>query len=349
MIESATHPAESPEFLSRLHDGELPADEVAAFESHRSECAACRAAVVEFERALSAYRAAPEAPVASDLSARILKKIRAASPSRRPFGVMFGIDIRWAGALVAALLVVIIGAPVFSRRPATRPPASPVSSAPIPAYVLDEEDERLAPAPPAPRSAEIRAAPNAEAPAAPAKPAPARRDEPAFSAGPPPGERENAASEQDGAVAAAPPAPLLEAQSSRADAKKRVSTDLRARRQTASAPAAGEAGIASSAELPPAVRLAIWSIDGYGQPPELAKTPSDERLAALKGQEFVLVVESGGRVRAVEKRRSEQKVAKDKSAAVAEAPASSESAEVILQELVFHPGDRSRRLTVAVE
>jgi anti-sigma factor RsiW len=348
MIESAIHPAESPEFLSRLHDGELPEDEAAAFESHRSECNVCRAAVVEFERALFAYRAAPEAPVASDLSARILKKIRAASPSRRPFGVTFGIDIRWAGALVAALLVVIIGAPVFSRRPVSRPPASPVSSAPIPAYVLDAEDERPAPAPPAP-SAEIRVAPKAEAPAAPAKPAPARRDEPAFSAAPPPGERENAASEQDDAVTAAPPAPLPEAQSSRADAQKEASTDPSARRLAASAPAGKEAGAASSAEPPPAVRLTIWSIDGHGQAPELAKTPPDERLAALKGQQFVLVVESGGRVRAVEKPRSEQKVAKDKSAADAEAPASSESAEVILRELVFRPGDRSRRLTVAVE
>ena len=122
MIETLSHPAQSAEFLSRRHDGELAADEAAAFEAHRLECAECQASVAEFENALAAYRSAPVPPHASDLSARILRKIRATSPSRRPFGVMFGIDVRWAGALAAALLVVIIGAPVFSRREMARRP-----------------------------------------------------------------------------------------------------------------------------------------------------------------------------------------------------------------------------------
>ena len=103
MISTETHPAESVEFLSRLHDGDLGPAEAAAFESHRAECADCRASVAVFERALSAYREAPVSPVSSDLSARILRKIRATTPSRRPFGVTFGIDVRWAGVLAAAI------------------------------------------------------------------------------------------------------------------------------------------------------------------------------------------------------------------------------------------------------
>ena len=153
MIETLSHPAQSAEFLSRRHDGELAAEEAAAFEAHRLECAECQASVAEFENALAAYRSAPVPPHASDLSARILRKIRATSPSRRPFGVMFGIDVRWAGALAAALLVVIIGAPVFSRREMRVEPATAAErpSSPIPAYVLDAEEER-----PAEKSAEIR-------------------------------------------------------------------------------------------------------------------------------------------------------------------------------------------------
>ena len=163
MIETLSHPAQSAEFLSRRHDGELAADEAAAFEAHRLECAECPASVAEFEDALAAYRSAPVTPHASDLSARILRKIRATSPSRRPFGVMFGIDVRWAGALAAALLVVIIGAPVFSRREMRAPEtaAERPASAPIPAYVLDAEEER-----PSEKSAELRSRSSPERPPA---------------------------------------------------------------------------------------------------------------------------------------------------------------------------------------
>ena len=36
------HPASSVEFLSRLHDGEVPEDEKIAFEEHRQSCDDCR-------------------------------------------------------------------------------------------------------------------------------------------------------------------------------------------------------------------------------------------------------------------------------------------------------------------
>ena len=48
-----SHPGRSVEFLSRLHDGELDAAERARFESHRSHCAECRRAALEFEDALA--------------------------------------------------------------------------------------------------------------------------------------------------------------------------------------------------------------------------------------------------------------------------------------------------------
>ena len=41
---AGSHPARSPEFLSRLHDGELSPAERAHFESHRAHCAECRGA-----------------------------------------------------------------------------------------------------------------------------------------------------------------------------------------------------------------------------------------------------------------------------------------------------------------
>ena len=349
MSATALHPAASSEFLSRLHDGELAPAEAAAFESHRSECAECRASVAEFERALSAYREASVAPAASDLSTRILRKIRATSPSRRPFGVMFGIDVRWAGLLTAAILVVIIGAPVFSRRTTVQAPPRPASG-PIPAYVLDAGEERAAgsAAAPAPPRAEVRAAPKPEAPAAKTLPRePARKEEPAFAAAPPDGARDNAAAAKEAPEIPAPPAPLAGSQLTSADAKE-AAASLRARGQTASAPVGGEGRAAGSAEGSPSVRLTIQAIDGQGTAPDLVDSPSDERLAALRGREFVLLVESGGRVRAVETRPTENKLVKDKAADAVAAPAPPDTADVVLRELVFHPGDRSRRLAVAV-
>ncbi len=161
------HPAESVEFLSRLHDRELSPAEAREFEAHRESCASCRQAVEDYERSLRAFRASPTSAPASDLSARILRKIREQSPSRRPFGVTFGIDIRWAGVLAAALLVVLIAPALFHREekrlaPA-QPPASPEA---FPAYLLEEKTTtatkdsggKVAPAPPA-------SAPANEAPA----------------------------------------------------------------------------------------------------------------------------------------------------------------------------------------
>jgi anti-sigma factor RsiW len=375
MIATLSHPAQSAEFLSRLHDGELDPAEAAAFESHRGECSECEAAVADFERALAAYRAAPVSPHASDLSARILRKIRATSPSRRPFGVMFGIDLRWAGALAAALLVVIIGAPVFSRRdykPSVATPASPApAGAPIPAYVLDAEEER-----PAEKRADSREAPRPAAPksnAPPSRPAAgtdasasrdlfesrpegtrqtddARHDEIAAANADKPDQmaatRESAASPTPAdrsLFAAAPPAETKEQPPS-----------LNARRRSAAAPVGGEAGAADEPAGPVVVKLMIQPVDGEGEAPEVVATPSDDRLAALRGRRYLLVVEAGGRVVAVEERPAGGKLAKDAKEKVEEADAQRSAqmhslAETLLRELVFQPSDRARRLVVAIQ
>jgi len=374
MIETRSHPAQSAEFLSKRHDGELAADEAAAFEAHRLECAECQASVAEFENALAAYRSAPVPPHASDLSARILRKIRATSPSRRPFGVMFGIDVRWAGALAAALLVVIIGAPVFSRREVRVGPATEADrlSSPIPAYVLDAEEER-----PAEKSAELRSAP-----AKPAAPAPkSEAGRPPTSAGVatsttrdlydsrPPTEdaRESDDARRDqiasanadkadqpaaeGRAVPEPPAPSLYA-AAPAETKEELSRSNGARKRSASAPVGGEAGAGASAdEAQTVVRLTIHPVDGEGEPPDVVQTPSDERLAVFRGRKYLLVVESGGRVVAVAERPTGGKLAKDKAReADPQTAARIQSlADTVLRELAFQPGDRPRRLVVDIQ
>ncbi len=359
MISTETHPADSTDFLSRLHDGDLEPGESAAFESHRAGCAACRASVAAFERALSAYRDAPVPPVASDLSARILRKIRATSPSRRPFGVTFGIDVRWAGVLAAALLVLIIGAPVFSRHPfGQRPavavaPASSVSEA-IPAHLVDAAEEpraadRAAPVAPAP--ADRHAAPKSAAASAPAAPPQESsiRQEPDFAAAPPVAARTDTMTQPDTSANLAKAEPESDADSrSAGKLAKENAPSLRARRPTSLAePSGGEAGLAAAVQAPVGVRLEVRAIDNEGTAPALVATPSDARLSPFRGREFVLTVESDGRVGSVESRvRTEAR--KDEAAAAPAAPPASEDPFAVLRELVFQPGVGPRRLTVTV-
>ena len=160
---NAVHPATSAAFLSRLHDAELSPAEAIDFDRHRADCESCREAVAQFERSLAAFRTAPTTQVPSDLSARILRKIRAQSPSRRPFGVTFGIDIRWAGVFMAALLVAIIAPALLFKDEARHPAPAPE---PISAYVVEAEPDSKAAAPRAPAPARPRSRDVAQAPAA---------------------------------------------------------------------------------------------------------------------------------------------------------------------------------------
>src|SRR6266511_163321 len=140
MKNNNAHPARSADFLSRLHDGELTAAERAHFESHRAHCAGCRGAALEFEAALSLFRASTSSAPPTDLSARILRRLQAASPRRPPFGVVFGINLKWASAFAVAILATIVGSLVMIQRESAR--MATARDAPIP--VLLQKGQRQA-------------------------------------------------------------------------------------------------------------------------------------------------------------------------------------------------------------
>jgi hypothetical protein len=324
------HPARSAEFLSRLYDGDLDVAAASAFEAHRRSCRECRETAAAFEGTLAAFRSAPTAPPAGDLSARILRNIRAQSPSRRPFGVTFGIDIRWAGVFIAALLVVLISAPALLRRPAPLPAASEPAS--IPARILDEtaaKDTEKKSASVAPESR--REAAPAQSAAAPA-PA-ADKSEAAAPA-------EASADEQRQRMVFAPAPPQ----------KAASPAPSFARRATASDSPGGDAETTAAGEIAaPALRLSVRALDGQGSAPALEAHPPDERLASLRGREFVLIVEAQGRVREVQPTANDGFAPRMKAQSTrADANAAADPAAA-LHELRFAPGDRPRRLLVKVE
>jgi hypothetical protein len=379
----ATHPAASLETLSRRHDGELSPAERAAFEAHLAECEECREATAAFERSLAAFRTAPEAPVPPDLPARILRKIRAQSPSRRPFGVMFGIDIRWAGVFLAALLVAII-APVFlsSRRELSRTAAAP-APAPLTAYVVDAEAE--AGAHEQTRDAQQKpsrqlqagekghevdagsAASNGIA-GAPGSKTKAQKDEAAPAEGRPADQLAGGRLDQSAAAPKAPasaPAPE-EKERSGEDARNVAVAPMAAapRRSAARATpdrSGGEAGSFAREEAQaPEVRVDVRALDSEGAAPDVAQTPPADRLEPLRGREFVLVVGADGVVRSVEPAGQEnerRKLLKDLPAATqpsaaAEADKKAEPVDAddgsALRQLRFQATGKARRVLVRI-
>lgn len=342
---AATHPAASLEFLSRLHDGELAALERADFEAHLAECPECRAAVAAFEASLTAFRAAPVAPVPTDLSARILRKIRAQSPSRRPFGVMFGIDIRWAGVFLAALLVSIILAPSLLKQRVPR--GAPSASEPLTAYVVDAEpDARDAAAPKA--EARAKAAPKTLAEGEPRERKAPERSEPPRAAD----ALAQAAPEPQSAAAAPPPDAAGGAFAQKPEpgegARNAAPPAAAAKRSAAAAErVGGEAGFVGKEEAQTEdVRIDVRSLDSDGRAPEIVQTPPAERLTPLRGREFVLIVEADGFVRGVlpARRQDEQtKLMKDKDNAAGEA-----DADAPLRQLRFRATGKPRRVLVAI-
>jgi hypothetical protein len=125
------HPARSPEFLSRLHDGDLTAAERAQFESHRAHCTECRNAAFEFEAALSLYRSSRPRPASPDLSSRILRKLQQSNRRRVPLGGSVALNLRWAGAFAAAIIAAIIGFSVVARQEAMKKMAVREAAVPV--------------------------------------------------------------------------------------------------------------------------------------------------------------------------------------------------------------------------
>lgn len=347
MKDTNAHPARSAEFLSRLHDGELTAAERAHFESHRAHCPECRRAVSEFEAALSMFRSSRTSPPSSDLSARILRRLRSATPVRQRFGIVHGINLKWAAGFAVALIAAIIGLSVVAERDSVRRALARDKPA-IP--VVLQKGESPAARTPAPSSAAAELKPRA---------AEEKRGDVAF-APQPAGERV--------APAAAPPQSAAAAEQklekrARANREEReMASDLAdssaVRQRDAAAPMAsraaeapgGEGGLASSlasAEPGAPARLVIQALDGEGNVPEVLNADAGEKLSELRGRRYTLLIEASGRVR--EARMDLPKPPMTASRSKASAEMASATAPQPVWNLRFRPGDRPRRLLLRVE
>lgn len=328
------HPARSADFLSRLHDGELTAAERAHFETHRAHCADCRRASREFEAALSLFRASTTSPPPPDLSARVLRRLQAASPRRPPFGVIFGINLKWASAFAVALLATIVGSLAVIQRESARKVAA--RETPIP--VLLQKGEKRAETSSAPEAAAAPSRKTNNAPprreAAPtavpeqgryAESPPPRAPAPSEEKAPPPARRPAEPSSPRAARAADSAAPLL----------------LRK-----AEPLGGEGGLsaaAASAEPGAPARLVLTSLDGQGGAPEIITPGASELLADLRGRQYFLLVEASGHVREVRpdgKRERKQAMSRD---------ALEEAVPQAVRDLRFQATDRPRRLLLKIE
>ena len=350
MSNDTSHPARSPDFLSRLHDGELTAAERARFESHRAHCAECRNAAAQFEEALSLYRASSTSPASQDLAARILRKLEAASP-RRParFGVVFGIDMKWAGAFAAALIAVIIGSSVLVQREAEQKAAAPAT--PISVFLPESERQAAAAKPetaaPAGKPAE-RKPPEQKAAVRKDAPAPLR-DAVSVS------EQPAAASGTERGNAAVPPmrdSGSAEARAERPSAPG-ASAALRAQasgviRNKSEEVAGGEgaAGAVTAPEDASSPRLLVYPADGGGSAPAIATPGAAQLLAAERGREYFLLVEAGGKVRDARPTGAKKGFVPEPEPAAREREVKAPAA---VWNLRFAPGDRTRRLLLRIE
>ena len=322
------HPARSADFLSRLHDGELTAAERAHFESHRAHCADCRRNALEFEAALSLFRASSTSTPPPDLSARILRTLQKASPRRTPFGVVFGINPKWAAAFAVAIIATIVGSMAVIQRESLR--KVPARQPPIPVLLQNEQ-----------RSAETRGDVAFDAAAAPPRAAANRapsRKEPAPTAVPAP----------ERYAVAPPPAPAAAPEGKvQAPASARRAAEPMAPRTMAESAApllrnaespGGEgapAAAAASAEPGPPAHPILVSLDGQGSAPEILTPGAAELLADLRGRQFFLLVEASGRVR-------EARADGGKGAKLQAVPQS-------VRNLQFRAADRPRRILLRIE
>ncbi len=373
------HLARSPEFLSRLHDGELTPAERVHFESHRAHCAECRRAAAEFEDALSLYRSSHPTPASPDLAARILRKLRTTSPRRRAgFGPSFGIDLRWAGAFAAAVVAAIIGSSVVARYEVRNRPSP--EAAPVPVVLESARGKVADAAPPASRNAERPERGSGSVDRQAKEIAGSRANEEVAAALP---RRELGAADEKKPFAPSAPEPdpsavlqkskkldslrdrvAVSAPERESDAAHRsVSADaakasgFSERRSDAAPPArpaerlggegaTGASGaVAESGPPAPALRLVVESMDGVRSVPDLAPRQTLALPASLKGRTFLVVVDAAGRIRQALPREAGNANAPAMAVEAQEAGADGSA----LLGVRFQPGDRQRRLLVRVE
>lgn len=328
MRNETQHPGRSVDFLSRLHDGELPPSERARFESHRAHCTECRRSAMEFEESLSLFRSARSRPPNADLAARILRRVQAGPRRRSPFGVVFGIDPRWAAAAATVVFGLLLGyAALESGRESARIPVFLVTPAPSdsarPASVVVAPAPATEPGPPPDIAS-----------------APARAVRNPRSRSPEPREADRKAVSAVEGQAAAPPvavsgeAPVLESRSGDRSG--------------------GEDNAAARAPLPVAgraPRMVIEAIDGHGAPPPLLSEARREILTGERGRRYILLVDSQGAVKEVspDARKDEALEAREAPAAAVSMARPATATSAALAELRFKPGNRPRRLLVRFE
>lgn len=322
MSDIRQHPGRSTDFLSRLHDGELEAGERAHFEAHRAHCAECRRAALEFENALSLFRAARSRPPQADLAGRILRKIQTSSRPRAPFSLRFRADLGWAALLLTGIFAILLSV----RR--QEPPVLVTFPTPVPGDV--------APAPVAP------AAPPSAVPELSQSSSPRREGRPV----PAPANAERELLGKDSARRDAPAAPPpIAAQSKDSVALVREADSDQGRPALAAelGRAAGGTEESTAAAAAPAspLRLKVEAIDGYGSAPPLLAGSRVALPAGYRGHEFILHVDAQGRVSEVRPGPARERK-EETSSLDATAPAA-------LSELQFQPGNRPRRLLVRFE
>ncbi|MEP6995748.1 MAG: hypothetical protein ABI968_14595, partial [Acidobacteriota bacterium] len=247
--------------------------------------------------------------------------------------IMFGIDIRLAGVLTAALLVAIIAPTLFFRQEPART-AAPRKA--ISAYVVQGEAEKEIA-----RSQAPAAAPKNAVPAPEAKAREAPTDELARGGAP-------AQTRADSATLVHAESPALQKPQAAAEAQ---APPTLAKRDAAVAERAGGDSGALAVEESDAekIHLAIEALDGGGQPPTVAAAPSDQRLAPFRGRQFIVVVEASGRVRDASPSKTQGLVARRQKDAAAKAEESADPARDLLLELRFQPEGRPRRLLVRIQ
>lgn len=332
MKNNKAHPARSADFLSRLHDGELTAAERAHFESHRAHCGECRRAVLEFEAALSLFRASTTSPSTPDLPARILRRLQAASPRRPPFGVVFGINLKWASAFAVAILAAIAGSLVMIQQESARTVAR---QAPIP--VLLQQGQR---------QAEVRDSGATASPRERMNNAPSRKEvaptavptQERYAEAPP------AAGAASSEVKAQPPARRAEPPAPPAARALDAAPSPLLRSAEHSGGEGALSATAASAEPGSPARPLLIALDGQGSPPEIITPGAAKLLADLRGRQYFLLVEASGRVREARPDGNKRQPARLKSRDVVE-----EAAPQAVRDLRFQATDRPRRFLLRIE
>jgi hypothetical protein len=284
------HPGADIELLARWHDGELAPGERAHFEAHRAHCSPCRNAAEEYTQALAFYRGTRISRAPRGLSSRILRRIQPAGARRPPVGIVHGIDLRWAAAVVLAIVVGLLGQGRGERPLETATPirlVTPileVSLADGPDPRFSEDAASVEPAPAAPRPSRSTRVPEAR----PVYPAPA-----VLAASPLPAPA--------APVAPPPPRQMRQAPQARAVAAAAPS----ARRSAERFGGEGAGGDAAAAFVEPArpeepLEVRITSADAAGWPPGVLNAESIRLPAEQRGLRYIVMLDAQGIVRAVE-------------------------------------------------